>query len=75
MFSWERMGLPKNASLTLLLLILIFIVIEWMGRRKPHALEVSTLYPIRRRIVYAGVFIMVFFFAVYNKSEFIYFQF
>jgi alginate O-acetyltransferase complex protein AlgI len=75
MFSWERMGLPKNANFTLLLLILIFIVIEWMGRRKPHALEVSTLSPVRRRIAYAGVFLMVFFFAVYNKSEFIYFQF
>jgi D-alanyl-lipoteichoic acid acyltransferase DltB (MBOAT superfamily) len=75
MFSWERMGLPKNANFTLLALILIFITIEWIGRRKPHALEVSSLSPFRRRIAYAGVFLMIFFFAVYNKSEFIYFQF
>jgi len=75
MFSWQHMGLPKNANFTLLVLITIFITIEWVGRRKPHALEVSSLSPTRRRLAYTGVFLMIFFFAVYNKSEFIYFQF
>lgn len=75
MFSWQNIGLPKNANLTLLVLIIIFVIIEWVGRRKPHALEVANLSPIRRRLAYAGVFLLIFFFAVYNKSEFIYFQF
>jgi len=75
MFSIQHMGVPKNANFTLIVLIIIFVAIEWIGRKKPHALEVSTLTPARRRLVYAGVFLMIFFFAVYNKSEFIYFQF
>jgi D-alanyl-lipoteichoic acid acyltransferase DltB (MBOAT superfamily) len=75
MFSIQHMGVPKNANFTLVVLIIIFVAIEWIGRKKPHALEVSTLTPARRRLVYAGVFLMIFFFAVYNKSEFIYFQF
>lgn len=75
MFSSEHLGLPKNADLKLIALIAIFMIIEWTGRKKEHALDVVGLPTPQRRLIYTCVFLMLSFFAVYNKSEFIYFQF
>jgi D-alanyl-lipoteichoic acid acyltransferase DltB (MBOAT superfamily) len=75
LFAPERFGLPKNVDIMVLVLIFIFFLIEWFGRRKEHPLDVAELSPLKRRLIYTAVILMLCFFGVYNKSEFIYFQF
>lgn len=75
MFNPQKWGLPANADIILLLLIIVFIAVEWWGRRMPHPLDIANCSPVKRRILYSIVFCMIFFFGIYNKNEFIYFQF
>lgn len=75
MFNPKKMGLPSNVNLTLLVLIIIFILMEWWGRRRQHALEITHYSPAKRRVIYSFVFCLIFLFGIYNKNEFIYFQF
>jgi D-alanyl-lipoteichoic acid acyltransferase DltB (MBOAT superfamily) len=75
MFNPKKWGLPSNVNIMLLILIIIFILIEWWGRRRPHALEIAEYSPAFRRMMYTLVFGLIFFFGIYNKTEFIYFQF
>ncbi|MFM7104045.1 MAG: MBOAT family protein, partial [Flavobacteriales bacterium] len=59
----------------LLILIIIFILLEWWGRNRQHALDIANHSPAKRRWIYSFVFGLIFFFGIYNKTEFIYFQF
>jgi alginate O-acetyltransferase complex protein AlgI len=75
MFSMSAFTAPSYRDWILGLFILAFLIIEWFGRTKQHALDVSHLVPWKRRSVYIAVFAGLFFYAVYNSNQFIYFQF
>lgn len=75
MFSMSAISAPSYRDWILGLFILAFLIIEWFGRTKQHALDVSHLVPWKRRSVYIAVFAGLFFYAVYNSNQFIYFQF
>ncbi len=75
MFSVSALTIPKFRDWILGLFILAFIVVEWLGRTKQHPLEISALSPWKRRSIYSMVFAGLFFYAVYNANQFIYFQF
>jgi alginate O-acetyltransferase complex protein AlgI len=75
MFSMSAFTAPSYRDWILGLFILAFLMIEWFGRTKQHALDVSHLVAWKRRSVYVAVFAGLFFYAVYNSNQFIYFQF
>ncbi|KAF2325948.1 MAG: MBOAT family O-acyltransferase [Flavobacterium nitrogenifigens] len=75
-FSKSFFSLPTERPTYLILLILLFIVIEWLGRRNKYALEklefqYNTFF---RWSMYMIIIVFVFIFGA-REQEFIYFQF
>ncbi|GHV65479.1 O-acyltransferase [Bacteroidia bacterium] len=64
-----------NSRLTLLL-IGVFMLVEWFNRHKQHGLQIDNVkYPILRWIFYCALIIAIIEFSAENSQEFIYFQF
>jgi alginate O-acetyltransferase complex protein AlgI len=57
------------------LVILLFIIVEWLNREKDHALKIGYLNPSFRYFSYFTVFFLIFFFGNFSQQTFIYFQF
>ncbi|MEL0644493.1 MBOAT family O-acyltransferase [Olleya sp. Ti.3.14] len=77
LFSSSLLSLPTIRPTNLLVLILFFIGIEWIGRRQQYAIEVLLLKQSRviRWAFYMIIIAMVFVFSNDTQQEFIYFQF
>jgi len=75
MFNTSVLSVPAIRDWVLVLLILVFVIIEWRGRTLQHALDLANRSAFERRMIYAFVFLLLFFFGVYNENQFIYFQF
>ena len=77
LFSSSLLSLPTIRPTNLLVLILFFIGIEWIGRRQHYAIEVLLLKQSRviRWAFYMIVIALVFVFSSDTQQEFIYFQF
>jgi D-alanyl-lipoteichoic acid acyltransferase DltB (MBOAT superfamily) len=77
LFSTSLLTVPTIRPTNLLVLILFFIGIEWIGRRQHYAIEVLLLKQSRviRWAFYMIIIAMVFVFSNDNQQEFIYFQF
>jgi D-alanyl-lipoteichoic acid acyltransferase DltB (MBOAT superfamily) len=56
-------------------LIVVLLAVEWIQRDKQHGLQVGHLPAWARRVSYASVFLLIFFFGRFAKTAFIYFQF
>ncbi|MEM9075501.1 MAG: MBOAT family O-acyltransferase [Bacteroidota bacterium] len=76
MFSMQFFQSPiKDFDISILFLLLVFILIEWMGRKSKYAIEgISTLPGYFRWSFYFGLIILIFTFTG-EQQEFIYFQF
>lgn len=71
-FSWSDIGTfyPKRLAI-----IICFVIVEWLQRRKEHPLQIDE-YPFWSRIlIYYLIIAAVLLFGVYNYTPFIYFQF
>lgn len=66
---------PKIDMVFTLFLIIFFIIIEWLNREKEYGLEISHLSKIKRWGTYILLIILIITFGVFNKTDFIYFQF
>jgi len=59
--------------------IFVLLIVEWLGRRKTHALEFETErifeYKPVRWILYIGILLMIFYLGNFTSETFIYFQF
>lgn len=77
LFSTSLLTVPTIRPTNLLVLILFFIGIEWIGRRQHYAIEVALLEQSRlmRWAFYMIIIAVVFVFSSDNQQEFIYFQF
>ena len=75
MVSPSLFHVPQQLDPWLLAMIAVLLVAEWLQRARAHALHVAHLAPWIRRMCYAGVFLLIFFFGHFTKAEFIYFQF
>ncbi|MFQ3240259.1 MAG: alginate O-acetyltransferase complex protein AlgI [Olleya marilimosa] len=77
LFSSSLLSLPTIRPTNLLVLILFFIGIEWIGRRQHYAIEVLLLKQSRviRWAFYMIIIAIIFVFSSDNQQEFIYFQF
>ena len=75
-FSSSFFTVPHLVSTKIISLIVIFMLIEWTGRKNQYALEKLGLKwkPIFRYIMYYAIMILVFLFAG-KEQQFIYFQF
>ena len=56
-------------------LIAVLLIAEWLNRTRHHALEIAHLPAWSRRMLYLGVFLLIFVFGRFAKDDFIYFQF
>jgi len=77
LFSSSLLSLPTIRPTNLLVLILFFIGVEWIGRRQHYAIEVLLLKQSRviRWAFYMIIIAIIFVFSSDNQQEFIYFQF
>jgi len=74
MFSASLFAMPTYLPSQTVILILIFVVIEWLGREKEYALENIKLPAVLRWSLYYAIIFTIFEFGG-TKQEFIYFQF
>lgn len=66
----------KNEAIAVFVLILLFILVEWTGRRKQFALSDLRLNRLVRWIFYFILLLMIYFLRIVSEEvEFIYFQF
>ena len=77
-FSSSLFTIPEIRPRNLILLIMFFVFIEWLGREGQYAIEnISSLF--KNNIVRWGTYILIglsiFIFGNFNKTEFIYFAF
>jgi len=77
LFSTSLLTVPTIRPTNLLVLILFFIGIEWIGRRQHYAIEVLLLKQSRviKWAFYMIIIAIIFVFSSDNQQEFIYFQF
>jgi alginate O-acetyltransferase complex protein AlgI len=77
LFSTSLLTVPTIRPTNLLVLILFFIGIEWIGRRQHYAIEVLLLKQSRviRWAFYMIIIAIIFVFSSDTQQEFIYFQF
>lgn len=67
-------ALINGTSLIVLLLVILFIVVEWIHRERKHDFEISKYPLIMRWSFYVGIFVLLLFFGR-SANTFIYFQF
>ncbi|MBI9107202.1 MAG: MBOAT family protein [Spirochaetales bacterium] len=69
--------ISKKEALPTIILLIFFIIVEWIGRKNVHTL--SKLFRKEKRLLqyvfYVGIISLIGLFMVVNGSEFIYFQF
>lgn len=58
-----------------LLLVAVFLGIEWLSRRREHPLQIAFMPAWARYIIYLAIIGMLFMFGEYGYAPFIYFQF
>ena len=67
--------LPEKLSMDIVLFIMVLLIFEWFNRSYHHGLQIGRLSPLRRRLAYLFVVILILKFANFGHNEFIYFQF
>ncbi|WP_452224247.1 MBOAT family O-acyltransferase [Lacinutrix chionoecetis] len=76
-FNTSLLSIPTIRPSNLIALIIVFIVIEWIGRRQQYAIEMILLKKPRtlRWAFYMVIIAFIFVFSSETQQEFIYFQF
>jgi D-alanyl-lipoteichoic acid acyltransferase DltB (MBOAT superfamily) len=76
-FNSSMFSLPTIRPKNILILILFFLLIEWMGRRQQFAIETLFIKQSRgvKWLFYMLIIALVFIFSASTQQEFIYFQF
>ena len=80
-FSKSLLSFPHFSQMGLafktIILIVIFIIIEWLGRDKQYAIEniITVKNNYFRYILYIGIIITIMLMGNFNENQFIYFQF
>jgi len=74
-FSRSLLNWPEVKPVTILVLLVLFLIVEWMGRERSYAIQTVSSFsrPVRWAIYYVIVFV-TFYFAG-SEQAFIYFQF
>ena len=75
LFTLPMIIAPKYRMIYTLLLIIVFILLEWFNRNKDHVLDVANLPTFKRWGVYSLFILLIIVFGRFNNNDFIYFQF
>ncbi len=73
--SFPKLIEPKSKMVYTLFMIIILVLAEWSQRDKEHALQIEKLHKTVRWGIYFSLFMLIFFFGVFEETQFIYFQF
>lgn len=67
----------RKEALTIIILILIFMIIEWQGRNGQYALQMNSKKwtPLKRRLIYFVIINTIIIYGNCGEQDFIYFQF
>jgi alginate O-acetyltransferase complex protein AlgI len=74
-FSFSNFELAAPQGLFPLLFIALLLTVEWLQRRKQHALMIENLNQPLRWLAYYGLVYLIFYFKPFEPTDFIYFQF
>lgn len=74
-FSKSFFNLPSIDSMYFLIVIMIFMLVEWTNREKKHALEIENAPVVLRRAAYVAISFVVILAYSSKPVDFIYFQF
>ncbi len=75
-FSMSLLRYPEVFPKKMLLLLLVFLLVEWMGRKREYAIEnIKTSFHIYPRWVAYGLLLATIFYYAGQEQQFIYFQF
>ncbi len=75
LFSMPTILSPKYRLIYVILIIIVFIIVEWKSKEKRHVLEINRLTSPKRWLIYSAIISSIIIFARFNQSDFIYFQF
>lgn len=75
LFSVPEILTPKFRFIYLLILIIVFILVEWFRKNKRHVLDLENVSLYYRWGIYVLTTIVIIFFARFSQNSFIYFQF
>jgi D-alanyl-lipoteichoic acid acyltransferase DltB (MBOAT superfamily) len=76
MFTVKLFSRPDIFPITILVIVIGFVIVEWFGRNNNFAIENLALKnKISRYIFYYLIVILIIFFGSFNENQFIYFQF
>ena len=76
-FSASILSAPTIFPFDFFLLMILFLIIEWNGRDRQHALQVmdKKMHPVINPLIYSSISWMIILWGAFGKHEFIYFQF
>jgi D-alanyl-lipoteichoic acid acyltransferase DltB (MBOAT superfamily) len=76
-FSKSLVSLPEIRPTNVIILISVFLILEWIGRKQQYAIEIFLLEKpkVLRWLFYMVTIVTIFIFSSTEKQEFIYFQF
>ena len=76
-FSWSSLSKPFVFPTVFVVLITLFMIVDWLGREKQYALQIteSITKPFARIIFYYCIIGSILYFGNFNENQFIYFQF
>jgi alginate O-acetyltransferase complex protein AlgI len=74
-FSKSLIATPNANEATILPLVLIMLLVEWLQRDKQHGLEDLKMHPILRWVMYYAIILVIIFYGAFGNRNYIYFQF
>ena len=74
-FAKSLIATPNANEATILPLLLIMLLVEWLQRDKQHGLEDLKMHPILRWVMYYAIILVIIFYGAFGNRNYIYFQF
>ena len=74
-FGKSLIATPNANEATILPLLLIMLLVEWLQRDKQHGLEDLKMHPILRWVIYYAIILGIIFYGAFGNRNYIYFQF
>jgi D-alanyl-lipoteichoic acid acyltransferase DltB (MBOAT superfamily) len=74
-FGKSLIATPNANEATILPLLLIMLLVEWLQRDKQHGLEDLKMHPVLRWVIYYAIILGIIFYGAFGNRNYIYFQF
>ena len=74
-FGKSLIATPNANEATILPLLFIMLLVEWLQRDKQHGLEDLKMHPVLRWVIYYAIILGIIFYGAFGNRNYIYFQF